>query len=224
MDLVRDKRVKDALMNSTVQNMFERGELRKDHPLQRKPGRWSSGERDGLIAAVLKDEDIDCIKVCEQLTGHGVVLWVIDGLQRLATLNAYFNGGFKLGKNVEFPMVSYQSVKRDVNGDIIKDEYGNYDYELVAYDLRGKFYSDLPVELKEKFNNYKIDMVKHLDCTDEEIGYHIRRYNRQKTMNASENSGDVLWTILQRKLKKYLSIIRFLKMICTRNWKGTTER
>ena len=29
MDLVRDKRVKDALMNSTVQNMFERGELRK---------------------------------------------------------------------------------------------------------------------------------------------------------------------------------------------------
>ena len=119
MDLVRDKRVKDALMNSTVQNMFERGELRKDHPLQRKPGRWSSGERDGLIAAVLKDEDIDCIKVCEQLTGHGVVLWVIDGLQRLATLNAYFNGGFKLGKNVEFPMVSYQSVKRDVNGDII---------------------------------------------------------------------------------------------------------
>ena len=188
MDLVRDKREKDALMNSTVQNMFERGELRKDHPLQRKPGRWSSGERDGLIAAVLKDEDIDCIKVCEQLTGHGVVLWVIDGLQRLATLNAYFNGGFKLGKNVEFPMVSYQSVKRDVNGDIIKDEYGNYDYELVAYDLRGKFYSDLPVELKEKFNNYKIDMVKHLDCTDEEIGYHIRRYNRQKTMNASENA------------------------------------
>ena len=30
MDLIRDKRVKDAIMNATVQNMFARGELRKD--------------------------------------------------------------------------------------------------------------------------------------------------------------------------------------------------
>lgn len=188
MDLVRDKRVKDALMNSSVQNMFERGELRKDHPLQRKPGRWSVSDMEGLIVSVLKDEDIDSIKVCEQLTDNGVILWVIDGLQRLTTLNLYLNGGFKLGKNLEFPTVAYQSVRRDSDGNIVKDEYGSYAYELVEYDLRGKYYSDLPVELKEKFNNYKIDMVKHLDCTDEEIGYHIRRYNKQKSMNASENA------------------------------------
>lgn len=98
MDLVRDKRVKDALMNSTIQNMFSRGELRKDHPLQRKPGRWNDSDRDGLIATVLKDEDIDSIKVCEQLMAGGVILWVIDGLQRLTTLNLFYNNGFKLGK------------------------------------------------------------------------------------------------------------------------------
>lgn len=195
MDLVRDKRVKDALMNSTIQNMFSRGELRKDHPLQRKPGRWNDSDRDGLIATVLKDEDIDSIKVCEQLMASGVVLWVIDGLQRLTTLNLYFNNGFKLGKNLEFPMITYQSVKRDQDGNIIKDEYGNYDYELIEYDLRGKYYDDLPVELKERFRNYKIDMVKHLDCTDEEIGYHIRRYNKQKSMNVSENAVTYMDTI-----------------------------
>lgn len=188
MDLVRDKRVKDALMNSTIQNMFMRGELRKDHPLQRNPGRWSDSDRDGLIATVLKDEDIDSIKVCEQLTPNGVILWVIDGLQRLTTLNSYFNNGFRLGKNVEFPIVTYQSAKRDNEGNFIKDEYNNYQYELIEYDLRGKNYGDLPIELKEKFNNFKVDMVKHLDCTDEEIGYHIRRYNKQKSMNASENA------------------------------------
>ena len=188
MDLVRDKRVKDALMNSTIQNMFMRGELRKDHPLQRNPGRWSDSDRDGLIATVLKDEDIDSIKVCEQLTPNGVILWVIDGLQRLTTLNSYFNNGFRLGKNVEFPIVTYQSTKRDNEGNFIKDEYNNYQYELIEYDLRGKNYGDLPIELKEKFNNFKVDMVKHLDCTDEEIGYHIRRYNKQKSMNASENA------------------------------------
>lgn len=195
MELIRDKRVKDALMNSTIQNMFSRGELRKDHPLQRQPGRWSDSDRDGLIGTVLKDEDIDSIKVCEQLMSSGVILWVIDGLQRLTTLNLYFNNGFKLGKNLEFPIVTYQSAKRDQDGNIIKDEYGNYEYELVEYDLRGKYYSDLPVELKERFNNYKIDMVKHLDCTDEEIGYHIRRYNKQKSMNVSENAVTYMDTI-----------------------------
>lgn len=188
MELIRDKRVKDAMMNSTIQKMFQRGELRKDHPLQRKPGRWNNGDRDGLVATVLKNEDIDSIKICEQLTENGVILWVIDGLQRLTTLNSYYNEGFKLGNGVEFPVVTYQATVRDEDGNVIKDEYGNYAYELVECDLRGKFFSDLPVELQERFGNFKIDMVKHLNCTDEEIGYHIRRYNKQKSMNGAENA------------------------------------
>ena len=188
MDLVRDKRVKDAYMNSTIQNMFNRGELRKDHPLQRKPDRWNKSDKDGLVATVIKDEDIDSIKVCEQLTVQGVVLWVIDGLQRLTVLSSYRNGGFKIGRNIEFPMITYQATKRDQEGNILKDEYGNYIYETIEYDLRGKGYDELPVELKEKYDNYKIDVVKHLDCTNDEIGYHIRRYNKQKSMNGSENA------------------------------------
>lgn len=188
MDLVRDKRVKDAYMNSTIQNMFDRGELRKDHPLQRKPDRWNKNDKDGLVATVIKDEDIDSIKVCEQLIEQGVVLWVIDGLQRLTVLSSYRNGGFKIGRNIEFPIITYQATKRDKEGNILKNEYGNYTYETVEYDLRGKGYADLPVELKEKYDNYKIDVVKHLDCTNDEIGYHIRRYNKQKSMNGSENA------------------------------------
>lgn len=188
MELIRDKSVKDAMMNSTIQKMFQRGELRKDHPLQRKPGRWNNGDRDGLVATVLKNEDIDSIKVCEQLTENGVILWVIDGLQRLTTLNSFYNEGFKLGSGVEFPVVTYQATIRDREGDVVTDEYGNYVYELVECDLRGKYYSDLPVELQERFRSFKIDMVKHLNCTDEEIGYHIRRYNKQKSMNGAENA------------------------------------
>lgn len=188
MELVRDKRVKDAYMNSTIQNMFRRGELRKDHPLQRRPDQWNKNDKDGLIVTVLKDEDIDSIKVCEQLTENGIALWVIDGLQRLTVLNSYRNGVFKLGKKIEFPILLYQKVKRDGKGTIIKDEYNNYIYEMTEFDLRGKGYEDLPEELKEKFDNYKIDVVKHLDCSEEEIGYHIRRYNRQKSMNVSQNA------------------------------------
>lgn len=188
MELIRDRRVKDAFMNSTIQNMFDRGELRSDHPLQRKPGRWSKNDKDGLIATVLKGEDIDSVKVCEQIAPNGVTLWLIDGLQRLTTLSGYRNNAFKIGGGVEFPIIRYQRVKKSEDGRILKDEFGGYLYEIVEYDLRGKGYSDLPVELKEKFDNYKIDVVKHLDCTDEEIGYNIRRYNKQKSMNASENA------------------------------------
>lgn len=188
MELVRDKRIKDAFMNSTIQNMFDRGELRKDHPLQREPDQWSRSDQDGLIATVIKDEDIDSIKVCEQLTPQGVILWVIDGLQRLTTLSNYRNGIFAIGRNIEYPIVTYQEVKRDDAGNILKDKYDNYIYETVEYDLRGKRYKDLPPKLKETFDNYKIDVVKHLNCSNEEIGYHIRRYNKQKSMNAAQNA------------------------------------
>lgn len=210
MELVRDKRVKDAYMNSTIQNMFERGELRKDHPLQRKPGRWNKGDKDGLVASVIKGEDIDSIKVCEQLTSKGVILWVIDGLQRLTTLNSYRNEAFKLGKNIEMPVISFQAVRIDDKGNVVKDEHDNYLYETVEFDLRGKGYHDLPVRLKEKFDNYKIDVVKHLDCTDEEIGYHIRRYNKQKSMNTSENAVTYMDHIA-KEVKKIALNHRFFK-------------
>lgn len=175
-------------MNSMIQNMLFRGELRGGHPLQRKPDQWNKNDKDGLIVTVLKDEDIDPIKVCEQLTDHGVTLWVIDGLQRLTVLNSYRNGAFKLGKKIEFPILLYQKVKKDGKESIIRDKHNNYIYEMMEFDLRGKGYGDLPEELKEKFDNYKIDVVKHLDCSDEEIGYHIRRYNRQRPMNISQNT------------------------------------
>ncbi len=188
MEIVRDKTKKDSYMNITVQNMFDRGELRKDHPLQRKPDQWKSSEKCGLIVTVIKDEDIDSIKVCEQLLSGGVVNWVIDGVQRLTILNEYMKGGFKLSRYIEFPIIRYQSAKKDEKGNIIKNDDGSYAYEIIEYDLRGRYYNNLPDELKERFNNYKIDIVKHLDCTDEEIGYHIRRYNKQKSMNPSQSA------------------------------------
>lgn len=166
MELLRDKRVKDAYMNVTIQDMFDRGELRRDHPLQRKPGRWNKSEKDGLIATVIRGEDIDSIKVCEQLTSKGVVLWVIDGLQRLTTLNSYKNGAFKLGSKLEMPVISYQQVKKDARGKIVKDQHGTYVYEIVEYNLCGKGYKDLPVELKDSFDNYKIDVVLHAEQED----------------------------------------------------------
>lgn len=197
----RDKTKKDMYMLSTLISMFNRGDIRDDHPQQRMPGRWGNDGRDGLVVTVLRDEDVDSIKICEQIyhdatTGRPIAEnWLIDGLQRLSVLKRYMMGEFKLGKNIEMPIIKYLAAQKDEKGAFILGEDGRRVYEEVDYDLRGKGYNDLPEELKEAYDSYAIDVVKHLDCTDDEIGYHIRRYNRQTNMNGNEKAVTYLDTI-----------------------------
>lgn len=181
----RDKVLRDQMMLCTVIAKFNRGEINKNHPLQRKPNQWTSEAMSGLAASVIKGEDIDSIKICEQILtdSSGFILWLIDGLQRLTVLESFKNNVFAMGKTLEMPIIHYQGVNKE--GKI----------GIVEYDLRGKKYKDLPDELKEKFDSYPIDVVKHLDCTDEEIAYHISRYNRQTNMNVNQKNILSAWKI-----------------------------
>lgn len=178
MELLRDKIKRDTYMVSKVCNMIARGDLRDNHPQQRKSGQWSKETRDNFIVTAIKNEDFDPIKICEQLTEKGVVLWLIDGLQRSTTIENYKSGRFKLGRNINPSHIEYQEATRD--------EEGNITYQNVTYDLRGKAYKDLPEKLKEDFDNCPVDVVKHLDCTDEEVGRHITRYNSGQSMNPAQ--------------------------------------
>lgn len=180
----RDRVKKDQMMLGTLLNQFARGQINKNHPLQRKPNQWSEEAASGLVATIIKGEDIDSIKICEQIiSSTEFILWLIDGLQRLTVLESYKNNVFEIKKNIEMPIMYYQGV--DENGKI----------GIIKYDLRGKKYKDLPDELKEKFDNYAVDIVKHLDCTDEEIAYHISRYNRQTNMNVNQKNILSAWKI-----------------------------
>lgn len=174
MELLRDKIKRDTYMVSKLSGMINRGDLRENHPQQRKSGQWDNATRDNFIVTVIKNEDFDPIKICEQLTNEGIVLWLIDGLQRSTTIANYKTGKFALGKKIDPCVIEYQEA--------VKDEYGNITYENISYDLRGKAYKDLPEKLKEDFDNCPVNVVKHLDCTDEEIGRHIVRYNSGRPM------------------------------------------
>lgn len=184
----RDKTKKDTYMLSVLLNRFERGEIRDDHPLQRNADMWDNSSRDGLIASIIKGEDIDSIKICEQIKDGEVEQWLIDGKQRLTVSRKYKLNAFRLGKNIEFPIVAYKIAKRDEDGNFIYDHEGKREYVYIEYDLRGKMYKDLPDELKECFDSYAFDVVKQLNCTDEEVAYHMRRYNRQKSLNVAQNA------------------------------------
>jgi len=189
----RDKVKKDQMMLGTLLNQFKRGQINKNHPLQRKPDQWSDEAKSGLAATIIKGEDIDSIKICEQIVSSTeFILWLIDGLQRLTVLESFKNNAFEIKKSLEMPIMYYQGV--DENGKV----------GVIKYDLRGKRYKDLPDELKEKFDSYAVDIVKHLDCTDEEIAYHIARYNRQTSMNVNQKNILVAWKIAP-EIKKLVS-------------------
>lgn len=174
--LGRDKIVKDKKMLAHVLNDMNKGIINRFHPLQRKTDQWGLEAKSGLAASVIKQEDIDSIKVCEVLFREKgtYTLYLIDGLQRLTVLDEFKNDGFAMRKALEMPIISYQGV--DENGEVA----------VIEYNLAGKRYSDLPEELKERFDSYPIEIVKHLDCTSEEVAYNIRRYNRQTNMNPSQ--------------------------------------
>ena len=175
--LGRDKTKKDTYMVKTLLNMFKRKQLNKNHPLQRKADQWTDEAKSGLVATVIKGEDVDSIKICEQiLSSTEFILWLIDGLQRLTVLESYRNNAFKIGKSLEMPYVYYQ--KENDDGEM----------ETIKYDLRGRYFNDLPEELQDAFDSYAIDVVKHLDCSDEEVAYHIGRYNRQTSMNTNQKN------------------------------------
>ena len=175
--LGRDKTKKDTYMVKTLLNMFKRKQLNKNHPLQRKADQWTDEAKSGLVATVIKGEDVDSIKICEQiLSSTEFILWLIDGLQRLTVLESYRNNAFKIGKSLEMPYVYYQ--KENEDGEM----------ETIKYDLRGRYFEDLPEELQDAFDSYAIDVVKHLDCSDEEVAYHIGRYNRQTSMNTNQKN------------------------------------
>lgn len=188
MEIIRDKKLEDSYMVATICSMRKRGELRTDYKTQRNPDTWTNDYRDGFIASMIKEEDCDSIKICEQIKKNGVTLWVIDGGHRITTLQRYCQNEFALGANIERSIIKYQVFEYDKDGKILEDEEGERITRIVEFDLKGKRYSDLPIELKEKFDNKKIDYVKHLDCSDEDIVYHIRRYNKQKSMNPSETA------------------------------------
>ena len=54
--LGRDKVLRDQMMLCTVIAKFNRGEINKNHPLQRKPNQWTSEAMSGLAASVIKGE------------------------------------------------------------------------------------------------------------------------------------------------------------------------
>ena len=160
-----------------MDEMIYNKRIRVDHPNQRMAEQWVAEYRDNLVADVLGDNPISQIIVCEQMNNGVPTYWLIDGKQRSTNLVKFRRGLFKLGKKIDRPLISYVHV----------DNSGDEPVSTIeTFDVRGKKYSDLPVELRDRFDLYNLHAEQFLDCTDDDIDYHIRRYNRVKPMSVAQ--------------------------------------
>ena len=163
------------------------GDMNCNYILQREPFQWTTVEANRYFCRILSNLPIPEIILCEQKKKGLTISHLIDGLQRLSYAEAFKENRIKIGSaGAERHLIQYRDYLLDDNGNRVLDEDGLPEYEMKVYDVIGKYYKDLPDELKKRFNNFNINVTKFFDCTDEQIADHIRDYNNHASMNKEQ--------------------------------------
>ncbi len=188
------------------------GDINCKYILQRKPFQWTQEERNRYICRLLSGLPIPEIILCEQNIKGMNVSHLIDGLQRLSYAEAYKENRFKIGANgAERHLIQYRDFILDENGNRVLDDDGIPTYEIKICDVVGKFYKDLPEELKKRFNNFNVNVTKFFNCTDEQIADHIRDYNNHSKMNNEQFGMTKISANTARKIKNIAENNTFFK-------------
>lgn len=163
------------------------GDVNCNYILQREPFQWTTEEANRYFCRILSNLPIPEIILCEQKKKGLTISHLIDGLQRLLYAEAFKENRIKIGSaGAERHLIQYRDYVLDDNGNRVLDEDGLPEYEMKIFDVIGKYYKDLPDELKKRFNNFNINVTKFFDCTDEQIADHIRDYNNHASMNKEQ--------------------------------------
>ena len=74
-----EKMVRDQKFLKTLLGKLDRGEIRRDFWLQRKSTQWNNQIRDQAIVTTVQGEDIDPVKICEEIReGKSSQKWIVD--------------------------------------------------------------------------------------------------------------------------------------------------
>lgn len=200
--------------------------IRTDQDCQRLSGQWSANMVGELIATVLTDNYMPPIILGEESINGITKSWVIDGLQRSSSLSLFRYGNARITKTVEENLITYQRKILDGNGNPERDAKGEIIWETATFDVRNKTYSQLPEELKDRFDEYQIETVIHQDCDTTEISKLVRRFNNHVSMNSAQKAFTYADTFA-REIRG-ITENRFFKDVytCSRNDRknGTLER
>lgn len=162
--------------------------IRSDQDVQRLSGQWKPNMIGELIYSVLTNNYIPPIILGEETTNEISKMWIIDGLQRSSSLSLFRYANTKITKSLDEYVVTYQRKILDDDGKPKRDGNGEIIWEIAEFDIRNKTYSQLPDELKEKFDGYQIECVIHQDCVATEISKLVRRFNNHVSMNTAQKA------------------------------------
>lgn len=171
---------------ASIIKKIEKYTIRFDHPLQRESEQWNPSMKGNLISDILQGNPIPSLVFAEQVVNGIAIIWDLDGKQRCTNTYSFAKDGYKITKNIRRWMIEYQSPIVDDHGNMVFDEDGFPVYEKKEFDIRGRKFSELPEELQEKFIDYNFEIVQYLNCSSDDIAYHIARYNEGKPMTASQ--------------------------------------
>lgn len=192
---------------SSICKKLARHQIRDNHVLQRKSGQWNNLFKSELISDILQGKSLTQIIISEEIKDDVVMLWLIDGLQRCTNIEDFVNNAFAISRNVQIYNITYQTEKKDENGEIVCNKDGFPIPEIKTFDIRGKKFSQLPEELRDKFMDYQIPVLLNLNCTKKEIAYDIARFNRCRPMNVAQNG----WTGLEEGYAEFVDNILKMK-------------
>lgn len=172
-------------IGSIVKKM-DRHAINFDHPLQRASEQWSTVMKGNLISDILQENPIPDLVFAEQEIHDAPITWGIDGKQRCTNIRDFINNGYSISKNIDRYMIEYAVPVLDEDGIQTRDEDGIVIHKTEVCDIRGKKFKALPKELQERILDYGFDIVLYYDCSEENLAYHIKRYNEGRAMNAEQ--------------------------------------
>lgn len=182
---MKDSKRIQLTIGSIIKKM-ERHTLSFDHPLQRASEQWGKVMIGNLISDILQDNPIPDLVFAEQIVHDAPVTWGIDGKQRCSNIMSFINGRYKISDKIDRYMIEYPVPVLNEDGEPKKDDDGIVIHELHVCDIRKKKFKDLPKELQERFLDYGFYIVLYLDCSEENIAYHIKRYNEGRQMTPAQ--------------------------------------
>lgn len=190
MDLdTTDNHTVDARSIESLLRDKNDGELDCNYISQRDALIWLDSQINKFLSRILNNQPIPEIVVCEtdeSLYGEKIS-YLVEGLQRISYAEEFYKNRIPIKANgAEFTKIKYKNFEYDENGKIVKDENGRAKYTIDVFDIKGKYYRDLPEFLQKRFDNYNVSVTRFFNCTYELIDYHIRNYNNHEGMTKSQ--------------------------------------
>lgn len=176
-----EKSKTDTLSVAAVIKEMERSAIRFDHPLQREADQWTAVMKGNLISDILQGNPVPALVFAEQDIDGVTVLWDLDGKQRCTSAYLFSRDGYRISPGIRRWLIPYQQK---------------------TFDIRGRYFSQLPGELQERFMNYQFEIVRYLNCSGDDIAYHITRYNEGKPMTAAQKGIAGLGTAYAARVKE----------------------